>query len=131
MTVGENKTIIDTKRPENEQPVLKQFRRYVPGTKTEAEKLAQVNPNYDPNDRAWSHNCQRCVIAYELIERGYDVTARPYNAKDKFGDVATRAFNVPAPNQPLTIPDTHIVASDILSLAEDLLNPRNSLFNTS
>ena len=75
-----------SERPEDEQEVLRQFKRYTPGSKSEREKLAQVNPKYDPNDFAWSKNCQRCVVAYELIERGYDVTAKPYDAADSIGN---------------------------------------------
>ena len=36
-----------------------------------------TNPNFDENSIEWSFNCQRCVAAYELRRRGYDVTARP------------------------------------------------------
>ena len=112
LTTLRNNDKITQERPEKEQEILKRFNRYLPGTRSEAEKLAQVNPNFDFNSYEWSHNCQRCVIAYELVERGYDVTARPFNAKDPFGDVGTRAFNVRAPDLPLTIPDAYVIYGD-------------------
>lgn len=34
-----------------------------------------TNPNYG-NGREWGLNCQRCVIAYEMRRRGYDVEAQ-------------------------------------------------------
>lgn len=46
----------------------------------ETEMLAAVNPKYgqpgpDGDIRAYTHNCQRCVFAYEMRMRGYDVEA--------------------------------------------------------
>lgn len=37
--------------------------------------LSGSNPRYNPNFAAYSMNCQRAVVAYELRRRGYDVTA--------------------------------------------------------
>ncbi len=34
-----------------------------------------ANPNYLPDYKEYSMNCQRCVVAYEMRRRGYDVTA--------------------------------------------------------
>lgn len=42
--------------------------------KTIDEALAASNPNYKQG-RAYQVNCQRCVYAYELQRRGYDVEA--------------------------------------------------------
>lgn len=39
--------------------------------------LKNVNPNYSRRYSDYSENCQRCVIAYEMRRRGYDVTALP------------------------------------------------------
>ena len=80
-------------RPANEQPVLKQFDRYTLGTKTEAEKVAQVNPNYGTADK-WDKNCQRCVVADEMIERGYNVTAKPYDPNDLIGADGWAAWDI-------------------------------------
>lgn len=50
-----------------------------------AQALARVNPNYFLGEE-WRKNCQRCVYAYELQRRGYDVEALPRqdNSVDKF-----------------------------------------------
>lgn len=41
-----------------------------------------VNPYYSDNYREFSENCQRCVFAYELNRRGYDVEALPTYEND-------------------------------------------------
>lgn len=44
-----------------------------------------ANPNYDRTQTyaEYTMNCQRCVVAYELRRRGYDVTAQPtYNGDE-------------------------------------------------
>lgn len=38
--------------------------------------IETVNPNYGKGQE-WSHNCQRCIYAYEMQRRGYDVEALP------------------------------------------------------
>ena len=40
------------------------------------EILSKCNPNYK-KALCWNINCQRCVPAYEMRARGYDVTAKP------------------------------------------------------
>lgn len=35
-----------------------------------------ANPNFSKGTYAWTHNCQRCVWAYEMLKRGYNVEAR-------------------------------------------------------
>ena len=35
-----------------------------------------TNPNYQQG-KQWRINCQRCIYAYEMQRRGYDVTAQP------------------------------------------------------
>lgn len=39
--------------------------------------LKNVNPNHSYQYSEYSENCQRCVVAYELRRRGYNVTALP------------------------------------------------------
>lgn len=48
-----------------------------------------ANPNYDPRGTydEYRANCQRCVVAYEMRRRGYDVTAQPTYANDTLGRV--------------------------------------------
>ena len=47
--------------------------------------VTDVNPYYNPDDifPDYATNCQRCIVAYELIRRGYIVTARP-NSDDNY-----------------------------------------------
>ena len=44
--------------------------------------LKDINPNYNEGT-IWQENCQRCVPAYEMRRRGYDVTAE---SCPKYGD---------------------------------------------
>ena len=44
--------------------------------KTVDEALAGSNPHYREG-REWQQNCQRCIYAYEMQRRGYDVEALP------------------------------------------------------
>ncbi len=48
-----------------------------------------ANPNYDRTGTyaEYTTNCQRCVVAYELRRRGYDVTALPKYEGDTLGRV--------------------------------------------
>lgn len=41
------------------------------------ENIAKTNPGYSSGNPAYAQNCQRCVAAYEMRRRGYDVIARP------------------------------------------------------
>lgn len=44
----------------------------------DAKTAAQgTNPNYNMHITEWTHNCQRCVSAFEARMRGYDVEALP------------------------------------------------------
>lgn len=79
-----------TFRPPNEQAVLKQFKTYDPATKTAREKLSQVNPHYY-DERKYQINCQRCVVAHELVWRGYNVEAMPW-AKDDIGSSGVKSW---------------------------------------
>lgn len=40
------------------------------------EALSRTNPHYREG-REWQQNCQRCIFAYEMQRRGYDVEAKP------------------------------------------------------
>ena len=41
------------------------------------ENIAKTNPAYSSGNPAYRQNCQRCVAAYEMRRRGYDVIAKP------------------------------------------------------
>jgi hypothetical protein len=45
--------------------------------KSMSEAWFDSNPYYSPNYAEFSENCQRCVMAYEMRRRGYDVEALP------------------------------------------------------
>lgn len=47
----------------------------------------EANPNYFL-DRKWQINCQRCVWAYELMRRGYNVEAKPNTMSDQYSRVS-------------------------------------------
>lgn len=52
------------------------------------EALDRANPYYSPAFSAYSYNCQRAVVAYELQRRGYDVMALPTYNGDKMPNYA-------------------------------------------
>ena len=79
-------------RPKNEQPFLKQFNLYNLKSKKPEEILSQVNPNYLSGKCEWTHNCQKCIVAWEMLHRGYNVTAKPFNPNDSIGNSAIAAW---------------------------------------
>lgn len=86
----------ETQRPANEQDILKQFNRYDTEKIKPDEKLSQINPNFS-KDREYRRNCQRTVVAGELVMRGYDVTALPFS-KDALGDSGVKCWKFDNPN---------------------------------
>ena len=40
--------------------------------------LKDLNPYYTSHTLAYTENCQRCVVAYEVRRRGYSTNAKPY-----------------------------------------------------
>ena len=48
---------------------------------SQVDILSQTNPNYDKGEK-FQFNCQRCVPAYEMRRRGYNVTAKPLPCND-------------------------------------------------
>ena len=106
LTRGEQRSILSrvlgklrpsAKRPDDEQPVLEQFRYKGPGFMKTEKSLAAVNPHFAEGYK-WQNNCQRCVVAWELRQRGYDVTAMPFAAHDGIGDNGTKCWKLDAPN---------------------------------
>ena len=89
--------VVPVPRPDNEPDFLKQFKRYDVDTKTDAEKLSQINPNYTTPGQGnkWTYNCQRTVAAQEMVYRGYDVTARPYVKGDPISASGIAVWDTP------------------------------------
>ena len=52
------------------------------------QNVALTNPGYKSGGPGYRQNCQRCVPAYEMRRRGYDVIAKPATV-DKNGKMAT------------------------------------------
>ncbi len=52
----------------------------IKGEHSVKDDLKATNPRFEEavktNNPRWTHNCQRCVSAYEARRRGYDVTAK-------------------------------------------------------
>lgn len=52
------------------------------------EAMALANPHFAESvaakDKLYTHNCQRCIWAVELMRRGYDVEALPRTADDDY-----------------------------------------------
>lgn len=52
--------------------------------KTISDAMKNSNPYYSRDYSEYSENCQRCIVAYELRRRGYDVIAQATYAGDKW-----------------------------------------------
>ena len=112
----------EMERPNGEQPILRQFKRYQANTKTEAQKMAQINPNYSKGTHAWTYNCQRTVVAQEMVYRGYNVTAKAYDPKDPIGDNGLAVWNFRGGFW--RDPDVRVIEkrSQFLNVADDAFN---------
>ena len=51
-----------------------------------ADAAEGANPFWDERSEPYRINCQRCVVAYELRRRGYDVVAQP-NPNDRWAQL--------------------------------------------
>lgn len=65
--------------------------RMIGESKTIDENVAATNPGYKAGkgELPYKRNCQRCVIAYEMRRRGYDVIAKPA-VVDKNGNLSPK-----------------------------------------
>lgn len=52
------------------------------------DSYENANPFYSAQYSEYSENCQRCVVAYEMRRRGYDVEAQPTYDMDQWPTVA-------------------------------------------
>lgn len=58
-----------------------------------ADALKGTNPNLTQKgdfSRKWTHNCQRCVWAFEAQRRGYDVEARARTSNNNYASMDQR-----------------------------------------
>ena len=55
----------------------KSYTKIIKGKHSIEDDLKAINPNYEPSSYKWASNCQRCVPAYEMRRRGFDVVAKP------------------------------------------------------
>ena len=60
----------------------------------DVEGVKKVNPNYSKLTYEYMNNCQRCVPAWELRQRGYDVIAQPCKPINEHDALKTSPFNV-------------------------------------
>ena len=87
------------KRVENLQGKMSNEKFYSFGWKRLEEKkdltidLKEVNPHYSEG-KQWKINCQRCVPAYEMRKRGYDVTVLPKPLDPGITDLSYKPFDV-------------------------------------
>jgi hypothetical protein len=71
------------------------FRKPASGKFAQAVEDAQkTNPNFKTKAYEYTHNCQRCVPAWELRQRGFDVIARPCKPAGTHDAVVTSPFSV-------------------------------------
>lgn len=64
------------------------YRRIV-GPKDINQNVVLTNPGYKSGAPGYRQNCQRCVAAYEMRRRGYDIIAKPAVVGDN-GKLSTR-----------------------------------------
>lgn len=56
------------------------------------DSVRLANPLYSRGNE-WQINCQRCVFAYELLRRGYDVEAKPVPTDGSYDPLPYRSRN--------------------------------------
>lgn len=89
--VGNNDIIISGKYDEYSRI----FRDLGSDKTTEAVKDAQkTNPNFSNKTYEYTHNCQRCVPAWEYRQKGYDVIAQPCQAAGTHDTFRTSPFSM-------------------------------------
>jgi len=86
------------------------------------DAVSGANPNYKPRT-PYSVNCQRCVQAYELRRRGYDVIAKPKPSKNNIITWGSECFIQPGAYQhsyqAFTLNQTEAAVKKMLANAPD------------
>lgn len=83
-------------------------------TFTVAEDIAATNPNFKTGLRKWTRNCQRCVPAYEMRRRGYDVVVKPRPATNN-DELALRPWNAWKNVRPIAYTDVSQIETTMAS----------------
>lgn len=111
---------------EREQFVLSQFKRAKDSSIDYALKVINKDRHEEERRASFSpwrytQNCTKCVVAYELRRRGYDVVARPlYEINDHFREIWTHAMS-PDGVELTGYPVYGGSGEEIMSYAEDLI----------
>lgn len=92
MSAGDQQKVLDTVLAPGSTPIVNGRRVFkeIKGEHSAGSDLAKVNPNFKTEkdkDGRYSHNCQRCVPAYEARRRGLDVVAKPVKM-NKWGKIS-------------------------------------------
>lgn len=92
MSAGDQQKVLDTALAPGSTPIVNGRRVFkeIKGEHSAGSDLAKVNPNFKTEkdkDGRYSHNCQRCVPAYEARRRGLDVVAKPVKM-NKWGKIS-------------------------------------------
>ena len=92
MSAGDQQKVLDTALAPGSTPIVNGRRVFkeIKGEHSAGSDLAKVNPNFKTKkdkDGRYSHNCQRCVPAYEARRRGLDVVAKPVKM-NKWGKIS-------------------------------------------
>lgn len=75
-----------------DRKMLKKLREPASGSNSVSESLKKCNPKFDGDVYEYSHNCQRCVPTYEMLRRGYSVTAKPIMSDNDY--LSKRPYDV-------------------------------------
>lgn len=72
---GQAEKVKDRLMPGKSSDTMDSWKR-IDGEHPAADDVLQTNPRYREGQE-YQENCQRCVVAYEMRRRGYDVIAKP------------------------------------------------------
>lgn len=61
----------------NDRKLIKALSEKPKSPHTIEESIKKCNPKYSCDSYEYSYNCQSCVPTYEMLRRGYSVTAKP------------------------------------------------------
>ena len=97
----------------------KSYSKTIKNSHTIADDIKSTNPNYNSKDYKWSNNCQRCVPAYEMRRRGFDVVAKP---RKKGNDTVANSWRNIFENAVWEKCGTNRKASTVQNIVDNMLN---------